>query len=253
MNGLEFKDFFSKHAGRFTQHIDKSIPGYAENREATVLALARTLPRGAKVLDVGASDGTFGDMLLAVRSDIAVTNIDPNPDMIANYKGTAEYRLESWVEGFKDPKVGWIDEHYSPFTYDVIHMSMVRQFVTDNAALWYHEAWRQLKDGGLFVVNTKVSAPLRDDGGFWQHMEYLKDQYKAKSFSPEEITEKAAEVLEGMHQHMIPHSAEREALKRSFRHVGAYWSSYNFHGFVASDSKTNYLSFVDNYAIEGGY
>lgn len=253
--GLDFERFFTALAGNFAQHIDQSIPGYAENRSASAQTIIRRLPVGGKVLDVGASEGQFGNLLsLGSEGKVRTLNVDPNPAMrdawaaMEPAAGTS-YETAAWVEGFQDDTNGLdIPAFDTNEKFDVIHMSMVRQFVTADALSWYSEAKRFLASGGLFIVNSKLSAAP----GFWNERQWkrnerLKDAYKLKHFSQEEISTKAEETLVGMHSLMLTEKEELKALHGCFQYALRYWKSYNFAGFIASDDPLALLKFQQEY------
>src|SRR5689334_19269117 len=51
-------------------------PGIQRSLERHWSALARSLPRGARVLDLGCGAGAVGRMLLAERGDLRITGVD---------------------------------------------------------------------------------------------------------------------------------------------------------------------------------
>jgi hypothetical protein len=252
--GLDFERFFSKLAGQFGQHIDQSIPNYAPNRAASAEAIANTLAQGDLVIDVGASEGQFGQSIgLATGGAVRVRNVDPNPNMRRAWeeRGIApgnEYEVAALVEGFRDDENGIDVPAFVPRgDAAVVHMSMVRQFVTDDADTWYGEVRRMLRPDGVFVNNVKVVRSA-DDTGEWSQRESQKDDYKRLSFTQTEITQKAEETLVGMHQLMLTKEQELAALRAHFKHVAVYWQSYNFYGYAASDDADALARFVAEHA-----
>lgn len=236
---MSFHEFFSNLAGRFGQHIDDSIPGYAANRARVALAFATLY---TDVLDVGASEGQFGNLIgLATGGKTRVRNVDPNRDMRNAWKPAPgnSYDVAAWVEGFDD-----IERFDTTERFDAVHMSMVRQFVTADARSWYSEAERFLKPGGVFVTNVKL-APTPGHEDEWNRLEALKDAYKLESFTQEEIDRKREETLTGMHQLMLSREEELAALAASFVYVAEYWTSYNFAGFVASNDPAALTRFLE--------
>lgn len=236
---MSFHEFFSNLAGRFGQHIDDSIPGYAANRERVARAFATLY---TDVLDVGASEGQFGNLIgYATDGKTRVRNVDPNRDMRDAWTPAPgnSYDVAAWVEGFDD-----IERFDTTERFDAVHMSMVRQFVTADAHSWYSEAERFLKPGGVFVTNVKL-APTPGNEEEWHHLEALKDAYKLESFTQEEIDHKREETLTGMHQLMLSRDDELAALAASFAYVAEYWTSYNFAGFVASNDPAALTRFLE--------
>lgn len=248
-NGLAFKDFFSGLAGEFGEHIDHSIPGYSLNRERTANAITRTFNGRAVTLDVGASEGQLGNRLSQLSALNLTENVDTNPDMLRAWRPHSvlaeSYRIGAWVDGFQDGD-NYIPAYTSEHLFDVVHMSMVRQFVTDDAHRWYAEAVRFLRPHGLFIVNVKTIASPGDEAG-WKAREAAKDAYKLQYFTQEQIDAKAEETLVGMHQLMLTDEQEREALRASFRYVATYWESFNFRGYVASNCEASVRRFLQEY------
>jgi GNAT superfamily N-acetyltransferase/ubiquinone/menaquinone biosynthesis C-methylase UbiE len=255
--GLDFERFFSGLAGHFEQHINQSIPNYGPNLMATAKALARYLPKGATVIDVGASEGQFGAAIgHGTGGEVKVVNVDPNPNMRAVWErkhaapGTS-YEVAAWVEGFRDDENNLDVSAFTTRTKaHVIHMSMVRQFVTDDLDSWYSEVKRFLRRDGIFINNVKVvPGPTPEEKAEWTQRESQKDTYKLRSFSPSEITRKAEETLVGMHQLMATLEAEKAALRKLFKHVVVYWESYNFYGIVAGDDPRTIAAFLREHGV----
>lgn len=247
MNGLRFKDFFSRitNTEGFGQHIDASIPGYAEHRARMALAVTRAFP-GAEVLDVGASEGQWGNTIMTLDPTAKVTDIDPNPDMIFNNVNRLSFKvLAAWVDGFWDGDF-YIRAFHTEEKYDAIGMHMVRQFVTREGGAWYGETKRFLKEGGVFLLSVKcVAAPGEEK--LWQEREKEKDAYKLLTYTQEEMDSKKEEVLIGMHELMMTPEEEEAALKKHFRYVAPIWRSANFWGFVASDNVHSVAKIVLGY------
>lgn len=249
--GLEFKDFFSGKTSSdegFKDHIYNSIPSYAEMEEYTSEALLKMYRNGALMLDIGASEGQWGKYV-SKRSGgkIRTHNLDPNPDMKATFdkepvKG-AEYIQKAFGDGFEDN--GEQIEGFKPEDqYDVVRESMTFQFISTNREEQYRLAKQALKSDGLFITNSKTHLPDKDE---YQKYEDLKDEFKRKSFSDEEIEKKAKEVLPSMSKYMVDLERTFDALNKHFKYVREYWTSGNFHGFVASDSKqiiNKFLSYL---------
>lgn len=248
-HGLAFKEFFDGLAGEFGSHIEHSIPGYATNRERTAYAINQLYRGMGLILDVGASEGQFGNELSRLSRYNYTVNIDPNPNMRAAWKpidpNSEAYFTAAFLDGFHDGE-DYIPAYNPRFRFGTVHMSMVRQFVTADAKRWYSEAARLLVPGGLFIVNVKTIASPGDEAG-WQAREAAKDAYKLNFFTSEQIATKAEQTLTGMHQLMLTDEQEREALSANFRHVATYWESYNFRGYVASDSWDTLQEFLKHY------
>lgn len=259
--GLRFKDFFSHitNGQGFGQHIDTSIPGYAEHRAQMAWAVAHTFD-APQVLDVGASEGQWGASIQEGNPRAVITDLDPNPDMLRNNvnvpnaekgKATSSTKvLGAWVEGFHDGERDIPTFTSEGHPYDVVGMHMVRQFVTRDGDEWYGEVKKHLKPGGVFLYSCKVtpSAGQEDD---WKRREAEKDDFKRKTYTQEEMDAKSDEVLVGMHHLMMPHEEEMASLGRHFAHVVPIWHSANFRGYAASDDHDTVTRVAGEYTKAG--
>lgn len=237
-NGKRFKDFFSSitNTQGFGQHIDSSIPGFAEHRGAMAMAVADRYPTGS-ILDVGASEGQWGNTIHKIAPGARVVNLDPNPDMLKNnVDALGEKALGAWVEGFHDGEQE-IPTYVTPpgEAHDVVGMHMVRQFVTRDGDEWYGEVKKHIKPNGIFLYSCKVTpSPGKEED--WAQREREKDDFKRQTYTQEEMDRKSDEVLVGMHHLMMPHEEEMQSLGKHFKHVIPIWHDANFRGYVASDS-----------------
>jgi len=289
LTGLAFKDFFSsvtkgefgksevpwvplkditpvkgfaeaqaKHSGNFDEHIAKSIPSYRETQFQKGDALVKTYPEGARVLDVGGSEGSWNKAITSESGGkIETVVVDPNPDMAAFFREKSSVPGSSYQEAalgasFEDGgKV--IPEFKDKNKFDVVNESMVFQFISPDRAEQVKSVKGQLKPDGIFLSDEK----LRTSPEVWKQNEQVKDtRYKKVYFSPEELKAKDTVVgfqqpksetkAVGMVDNMATLDGYESILKDNFKHVVQYWDSGNFKGYVSSDSLPAIDKFLSN-------
>lgn len=225
--------------GHFDEHIACSIPTFREVSVKTALALSDMLPDGARILDVGGSEGTWLKTIASLNPAIKGDVLDPNADMRKAFEAHpmkgVNFVQECFCVGFDDIPV------YKPTSpYDVVHESMTFQFITSDRMLFIEEVKAQLSEGGLFLTEEK----LRCGDEEWDEGEERKDAFKSKYFSPAQLTKKADEVLVGMKSGQAYRDGYVSILQGHFSHVAPYWRAGNFYGYVCSDSRENLLKFI---------
>lgn len=250
--GIEFEDFFSSHTSSdegFTQHIHDSIPSYNEMEKSSADAIVSIYNQGL-VLDIGASEGTWGKYISKRSNGKIIThNLDPNEDMKDTFNKDpvegAEFIQRPFGSDYGDMKA------YSPKNkYDVVRESMTFQFISTNRQSQYKEVQQALKSDGLFITNSKVFQ-LDDDE--YKKYEKLKDAYKRQSFTDDEIKKKAKDILPNMSKYMVDIITTVEALQKHFKYVVQYWVSGNFTGFVAGDDMNKIDAFLSEMPEVDGY
>lgn len=250
--GIEFEDFFSSHTSSdegFTQHIHHSIPSYNEMEKSSADAIVSMYSK-AKVLDIGASEGTWGKYISKRSNGKVVShNLDPNEDMKATFDEDpvdgAEFIQQPFGSDYGDM------EAYSPRDeYDVVRESMTFQFISTDRESQYKLAKEALKSDGIFITNSKVFQ-LDDDE--YERYEKVKDAYKRQYFSDQEIEKKAKEILPNMSKYMVDIMTTVEALEKHFKYVVQYWVSGNFTGFVAGDDANKIDVFLSKMPEVDGY
>lgn len=284
--GLPFKDFFSSvtkgtfgkslvpfhphielpghqdailtrtaHSGNFDDHINKSIPTFYESQIGTAHALSK-LPHGSHVLDIGASEGSFGKSISQLSNGhVKTTSLDPNLDMAHHFATSstvpgADYSTDAFGGGFHDGERE-VPSHNPKHKYDAIHEAMAFQFMDSNRHAQVQEVLRHLKPGGLFITSQKFRT--KD----WDAHERLKDSgHKNKYFTQDELKQKQSKVgfsqspgeekAVGMVDNMVPDSLYEHLLKQHFKHVVQHWDAGNFKGYVASDDGKKIGEFLRN-------
>lgn len=241
-----FRRTYDKYKGDFDEHIATSIPLFRETQVKKGQAISEFLKgrEGATMIDIGGSEGGLVKSI-GETSGAKTVNLEPNPDMAESHKKSpvegSEVISEAFHTGFDS-----VPAHKPTQKYDVVHESMVFQFITDERIQFINEvADNYLKQDGLFVTEEK----LQTDEVDYKANESNKDaNHKSKYYTPEQLTTKSEQVLTGMQQNQASIDNYTEALKKKFKHVGVYWSSGNFYGIVASNSKQSF----DKYMSEVG-
>jgi ubiquinone/menaquinone biosynthesis C-methylase UbiE/GNAT superfamily N-acetyltransferase len=285
--GLAFKDFFSsvtkgefgksnvtfepvldvdaqapfiaelaKHSGNFDEHISKSIPTFKETQVRKGDAIVKSYPDGARVLDIGASEGSLMKTVSALSDGkIETVSLDPNPDMAKFFREKSEvpgasYVEEAFLNGFKDGDKE-VPAYKPTEKFDVVHEAMVFQFISPEREAQIAEAKRLMKPEGVLLIEEKVKNPA------WAANEAKKDRsYKDKYFSKAELAEKDKRVgfqqakqetkAVGMVDNMVEQTTLEELLSKNFSDVVQYWDSGNFKGYAASDSRAALDTLVGN-------
>lgn len=231
-------DIMSRFRGNFDDHIAKSIPGHKEMQAITAVAVSDLAKgRGAfSVLDIGGSEGGWVNLLALANENVIATNVDPNREMIdwarKFQSDNAMHVLAPWQYPYDD-----MEPFFPPVKYNVIHESMVFQFISPDREDQFSYIAQHLADDGIFVCEQKCSAG--DHLLSWQAREQGKNEVKSKYFSGEELSAKAEEVLVGMHENMVPIEQLLKVAKANWEHAYIYWRSFNFWGIVCgNDSAT---------------
>ena len=268
----EFAVEYAKHRGNFDDHIAMSIPGHREVQMAVGDAIRRTFEGQARVLDIGASEGSFIKAISALTDGrIQTTGVDFNPGMTKHFNEHSQVEGSDYQEAafvaspVEEGQLLWTEDDgqevygFRPNgPYDVVHESMVFQFIKGEAGAnraresqiaRVHEL---TAEDGLAIIEEKIVA---DDGQENLRRETQKDGYKAQYFTPGEMERKRQEVLqrggdeaEGMNDLMVRESRLEQILGAQFDHVHQYWDSGNFKGYVVSDNADTISRFLDNLA-----
>lgn len=237
-----FEQVYSKHRGNFDEHIATSIPRFRETQVQKGTAISAVISQipDARVLDIGGSEGGFVKSITEVTGAQSI-NLEPNPDMAESHKSSpvtgSEVVQEAFYEGFGDVQA------YRPTDkFDVVHESMVFQFITPNRDNFVKEvADNYLKEGGLFITEEK----LKTGEQAYIENEIQKDtQHKSKYYGESQLKTKAEEILVGMDENQASFQEYLGILRENFDYVGVYWNSGNFYGIVATNSKERFNHFM---------
>lgn len=253
----EFGKVRDKYTGNFDLHIATSIPGFYDVQEIVGLAIQRTLKTdGGSVLDIGASEGAMLKAVAEGQENISAVALDPNPDMRRTFreKGlvpNVEFvrrafsdRASEGKEMYRDKDSqkreyiahGWVPDQ----TFDIVHEAMAFQFISNKRAAHLSRAKELLNPDGILITEQKV---FRED---WRDNESSKNAHKRRFFDEETLKKKDEEILVGMEESMVPQAELERALTEQFEHVEQIWSSGNFAGYAASDSRDQLDAFIDN-------
>ncbi len=247
----ELKAYF-KYGGNFQKHIVASIPAFLDARIRMLKGMtdaAVVLGRGGNevnMLDITSSEGYFTKAWAQLAQDKGVNAkadaLDAGVTFQRDFNAApqvpgVEFLLEAWGETFVDPDSGINIPLFVPTKkYEVIHENMGFQFFTATRDKEIKEVKSMLSEGGLFVTAEKLKN--KD----YARREVLKDQFKAESFTAEEMAEKAKTVLKesdeasvGMMDYQFDRLEYEKVLSNNFKYVVQMYSAGNFAGYYASD------------------
>lgn len=247
----DFAQEYTNHRGNFDDHIAFSIPGFKEVQMAVGQAIAKTFGPEARMLDIGASEGSIGKTVTALGGPQTVS-LDPNPDMATAFETHSQvegatYAMAAftskdqegqhlWDEG-DVPVLGFVPEG----RYEVVHEAMTFQFINNARADHVDRVKELLTDDGLAVFEEK----FHNDN--WSANEKKKDtEHKRKYFLEKDMTEKAKAILEGMNENMVRDTDFERILTERFEYVAQFWDSGNFKGYVATNNAEKFGEFLAN-------
>lgn len=198
------------------------------------------------VYDIGGSEGGFVKAITeSSKGAIESINLDPNPDMKEVHEASpvkgSEFVQEAFYESFEDKGVTY-KKHVPERKADVVHESMVFQFITPKRAAFIKEIKdNYLKEDGIFLTEEKLIPSSEDQ---WRLNELKKNEYKSQYYTQEQLQQKTEEVLVGMKKNQTMEEEYVRELKKSFKYVQPYWSAGNFKGYIATDSKQKLDEFM---------
>lgn len=263
-----------KYHGNFDKHIKTSIPTFGELQDKKGHAIAKAFgSEEVDMLDIGGSEGSFARTISHLTGGKVKTDIvDPNTPMANFYhsKGKtpgSQYIDAAFMQGWMNDdgtKVPAFNHQTTGKRYDIIHETMVFQFISNARDEQVLAVKNLLKPGGLFITEQK----FKSDPQTWARNEAFKDiHHKDKYYSKDALAvkdkvvafaaEKKPELAQddaeseavGMVNNMVHADDYEKVLMRHFREVHQYWDSGNFRGYAASDSGmmlNKFLSAVGN-------
>jgi ribosomal protein S18 acetylase RimI-like enzyme len=173
-----FDQTWRGYSGNFDQHIDTSIPDYREQQTRKAVAITKTFGSGAKMIDLGSSEGSFGKAITDYsRGGVQTDNLDPNDAMEQHFNTTPVPQGAQFVKSY-------FGEHNPGQIYDVVHESMLFQFIGPERQQHIAQAKDLLQPNGLLLVDEKVITDNFDQN------EAEKDQWKSQFYSPEQLQQK---------------------------------------------------------------
>ena len=260
------QDIYNKfvvQGGDFNQHIFTSIPTFYEAQIVKGVALSNMLnnfekvnvtsesPK-IKVLDIGATEGTWSKLLGSLNSNLEVDVLEPNPAAKKIFEESDQvdnvfFRQNAFSYLPEDQGKYFMEEGGSrninffnfgagedvQFKYDVVHESMTFQFLDSNRKAQINFiAENVLNDNGILIIEEKFDV----DDAVGQYNEQLKNDWKSQYYTPEQLNSKQNQVLTEMGRNQISRLEMETILNTKFKYVNQYWSSGNFAGFVASNN-----------------
>ena len=246
----------------FANHINTSIPTFKEAQIATIQAASAVLPKNAKILDIGPTEGGFMNTLGKVREDIQGLGIEPSekanrvfgiisePNMKTVKKAFSGFKSEYNQKAFKDDVDADIDitvfdnDTIPDKSLDMVSEKFTFQFIDNERASKIDVISKKLKDDGFAIFEEKFVPNVKNKE--YEANEAKKDKFKSNYYKTEDMTKKKEEVLLGMEKNMVDAEDFEEILKGKFKHVVQYWDSGNFSGYIVSNSEGKVKSFLNN-------
>ena len=265
------QDIYNKfvvQGGDFNQHIFTSIPTFYEAQIVKGVALSNMLnnfekvnvttdiagresPK-IKVLDIGATEGTWSKLLGSLNNNLEIDVLEPNPaakkifdesDQVDNvffrqnaFSYLPEDQGKYFMEEGGSRNVNFFNfgaGELVQYKYDVVHESMTFQFLDSNRKAQINFiADNVLTSNGILIIEEKFDA----DDALYQYNEDLKNNWKSQYYTPEQLATKHSQVVNDMGYNQISRREMETILNSKFRYVNQYWSSGNFAGFVASNN-----------------
>jgi hypothetical protein len=280
-NVADFQDERYKYRGHFDEHIMTSIPSFDEIQAAVGQALVDSYPMGARMLDIGASEGST-IKAIGSRSGGRITGIalDPNQAMERTFNSRGQvpgivYDRSAFGSPAEAGQVLWpepeIDEKGDdiPGTevlvrgfdsqgekFDIVHESMAFQFIGNDRATHLDNVMPLLAPDGIAIFEEKFI----QDEDVQAENEAKKDAWKMNFYSEEQLSTKDREILRrkikegeeaavGMQSDQVRADFMEAELKKRFKNVVQYWDSGNFRGYVASNDLGKVKEFVRNLGV----
>ena len=246
-----------KEGGNFNQHIFTSIPTFYETQIIKGLALSNLLNKQPmpdnllkgryQVLDIGGTEGTWAKALAKNNPNLYVEVLDPlqkardvfeEGELVTNaiFRNEAfSYVLDDQDKIF-DAK-GIQPVRFAVFNeadkYDVVHESMAFQFMDKNRAEQIKFIKENLlNENGIIIIEEKFA----NNDAIYKANEELKNTFKSKYYTPEQLQDKKFNVLLDMEANQVSVQEIEKILGENFANVQQYWDAGNFKGYIASDS-----------------
>jgi len=238
---------FARLHGDFDRHIATSIPLYRELQlkqvEALIELYVNKSPNTAHLLyDIAGSEGSWVKTLCEFGWNFAV-NIDCNAEMKKGFnlrlptRGVAVFAYNSFLAD-----VGGVKSFVPSAKADVVHAGMAFQFMPYSIESCLKEVKDlYIKPRGLFIIESKVK---QEDEAEWIANEYLKDLFKSRYYTEEQLSLKGDTVLKDMHNNLITRDHLETALHDKFNYVKKYYQAGNFIGYACSDYSDTVFKFI---------
>ena len=246
-----------KEGGNFNQHIFTSIPTFYETQIIKGLALSNLLNKQPmpdnllkgryQVLDIGGTEGTWAKALAKNNPNFYVEVLDPlkkaqdvfeEGELVTN----AIFRREAFSYVLDDQDKIFDAKAFQPVRfavfnevdkYDVVHESMAFQFMDKNRAEQIKFIKENLlNENGIIIIEEKFA----NNDAIYKANEELKNTFKSKYYTPEQLQDKKFNVLLDMEANQVSVQEIEKILGENFANVEQYWDAGNFKGYIASDS-----------------
>jgi len=229
----------------FDRHINASIPVFMETQLQTINVINNNYPKGAAILDIGSSNGTWCKTLSYLNLYHDTTAIDINEQMLAGSNGLAFGNYEQLQQSFAVRCNGVKLYPRVENKFDIIKESMTFQFITgDIHEIDYllDEVAYTLKDDGIFLTEGKFKNESDDT---FDKNEELKKEFKQNHFKAKDIRIKDDNIVTVMNSELVLYNEYMKSLQSKFKHVVLYYRAGNFRGLVCGGNKKTINDFVD--------
>lgn len=252
----QFERFISLHRerqGPFDQHYLSSIPYRLEEEcrlGCGMLAYGdRRGRRALKVYSLGTAEGTMARVISELGAGrIETLSCSPNVENQASFLAYGDPPYASFFHGpfhHLTPDSIATTDALRMFSdgFDVIMEDTTFQMYSPNRMDQIRFVSQHLKADGIMLFIEKFKQG--EDGEFWRR-ELQKDHgFKARYFTPDQITSKKDVVLSRMNENEVTLKDMADILRRYFRECFVTWNSGNFYTIIASNNTANIQVFLD--------
>ena len=216
-------EFDKKITKIFDDHIIRSVPGYIDGHDFIVSASKNILFNGAKVLDVGCSNGSLLNKIeKKLGLDISYYGIDISKDMITSAKkNKTSKRINFYHKDIQQLKNKNFDLVISYFTLQFVAPSKKINFIKN--------VYNKLNNNCYFLIFEKVI----EKSGFMQNFLNLAyNDFKEKNqFSPVEIYKKTNSLRGAMHPLTREENYKNFRLCK-FKNINLLYKNMFFEGYI---------------------
>jgi tRNA (cmo5U34)-methyltransferase len=199
----------------FDNHINLSIPHYADLNNQILKYAEYFVEPGSRVIDIGCSTGELIKRL-ADLEEAEYIGID-NSNLLPEYHPRIEFCSEDLREFDRYEDSSLI---LSVFTLQFLPRD-VREEVLDKVRLG-------LRKYGAFIMCEKTYS---EDGRLQDMTNSMYYEYKSQHFTPEEILDKERALRNSFHCYRLEDLMEQA---RAIGKAEIFWRSYNFVGIIVT-------------------
>lgn len=217
-------EFDENVASVFDDMISRSVPYYAISSDLIAKFLLLSLPKNAKILDLGCSTAAMLLRLFELNDKFRLVGVDNSPSMLENARSKAVAygaNLDLIEADILEFELGKNDAIIMNYTLQFIRPLKREKFIS--------KIYDSLCEKGIFVLSEKV---LFEDKKMSKDMIEIYAQYKLEQgYSKFEIAQKR-EALENV---LVPFSETENKdmlIKAGFRVVETIFKWGNFSSFV---------------------